>query len=194
MAPSMLELPPALAPSPLARPEGRKWVGRAVWALVILAVAALFTVGGAQPADPYLATSRVPEFDEGTLKVLVAAQGSSTPVAEHCALLATTAAQHAKGLMTRRDLAGYAAMAFRWAEDVDVLFYNRNVPMALSVAWFDKEGRWLGSRDLEPCPDMDGCPTIAAPSDFRYAVEVEKGGLSRLGLGPGSQIAVTNGC
>ena len=194
MAPSLTELPPALAPSPLARPETRTWVRRAVWALAVLAVAALFTVGGSQPADPYLAASRVPGFDEATLKVLVAAQGSSTPIADYCALLASTPAQHARGLMTRRDLAGYAAMAFRWTEDVDVLFYNRNVPMALSVAWFDREGRWLGSRDLESCPDMEGCPTIAAPADFRYAVEVEKGGLSRLGLGPGSQIAVTNGC
>ena len=194
MAPSLTELPPALAPSPLGRPESRRWVRRAVWALAALAVAGLLTVGGSSPADPYLAASRVPGFDEGTLKVLVAAQGSSTPIADYCALLASTPAQHARGLMTRRDLAGYAAMAFRWPEDVDVLFYNRNVPMALSVAWFDREGRWLGSRDLEPCPDVEGCPTIAAPIDFRFAVEVEKGGLSRLGLGPGSQIAVTNGC
>ncbi len=165
-----------------------------MWALAALAVASLFAVGGAQPADPFLATSRVVGFDEGTLKVMVAAQGSTTPVADYCALLASTPAQQAKGLMTRRDLAGYAAMAFRYAQDVDVLFYNRNVPMALTVAWFDREGRWISSRDLEPCPDTDGCPTIAAPVDFRFVVEVEKGGLSRLGLGPGSQIGVVNGC
>ena len=194
MAPSLSELPPALATSPLARPSARKWVGRAVWILAAGAILALFPVGGAQPPDPYLAGSRVPGFDEGTLKVLVAAQGSTTSIADYCALLASTPAQQAKGLMTRRDLAGYAAMVFRYTQDVDVLFYNRNVPMALTVAWFDREGRWIGSRDLEPCPDMDGCPTIAAPVDFRYAVEVEKGGLSRLGLGPGSQIAVANGC
>ena len=194
MPPSLLELPTPLEASPLARPDARKWVGRAVWALAALTLAGLFAVGGSQPADPYLATSKVSGFDEGTLQVLVAAQGSTTPIGQYCALLATTAAQHARGLMTRRDLGGYAAMAFRWAEDVDVLFYNRNVPMALTVAWFDREGRWIGSRDLASCPDMEGCPTIAAPSPFRYVVEVEKGGLSRLGLGPGSQIAVSNGC
>jgi uncharacterized membrane protein (UPF0127 family) len=165
-----------------------------VWILAAAAILALFPVGGAQPTDPYLAGSRVPGFDEGTLKVLVAAQGSTTSIADYCALLASTPAQQAKGLMTRRDLAGYAAMVFRYTQDVDVLFYNRNVPIALTVAWFDREGRWIGSRDLEPCPDVVGCPTIAAPVDFRYAVEVEKGGLSRLGLGPGSQIAVANGC
>jgi len=194
MAPSMLELPPGLASSPLGRPDARKWLGRACWALAALAVGALFTVGGSKPADPYLAGSRVSGFDEGTLKVLVASQGSSTSIADYCSLLASTPTQHARGLMTRRDLAGYGAMAFLWPEDVDVLFYNRNVPMALTVAWFDRDGRWIGSRDLEPCPDIEGCPTIAAPVAFRYVVEVEKGGLSRLGLGPGSQIGVTNGC
>lgn len=194
MALSLMELPSSLAASALARPHARKWVGRAVWALALLAVAAMLTVGGAQPADPYLATSRVPGFDEGTLKVVVAAQGSATPIAEYCTLQATTAAQHERGLVGRRDLAGYAAYVRRYQEDVDVLVYNRNVPMAVTVAWFDKEGRWIGSRDLEACPDVEGCPTVAAPVDFRYVVQVEKGGLSRLGLGPGSQIAVTTGC
>jgi len=165
-----------------------------VWSLAVLAVIALFTVGGAQPADPFLATSRVAGFDEGTLKVLVAAQGSGTPIADYCTLMATTPAQHERGLEGRRDLAGYPAYTRRYDQDVDVLVYNRGVPMPVSVAWFDKEGRWIGSRDLEDCPDIDGCPTIASPVDFRYVVEVEKGGLSRLGLGPGSQIALTNGC
>jgi len=158
-------------------------------------VASLFAIGGSQPDDPHLfARSPVPGFGEGTLKVLTVASGSTMSPAEHCSLLAGTAAQQAKGLMTRRDLAGYASMVFRYAQDVDVLFYNRNVPMALTVAWFDRDGRWLGSQDLEPCPDMDGCPTIAAPTAFRYAVEVEKGGLARLGLGPGSQLAFSDGC
>jgi len=194
MATSLTELPPALADSPLGRPIARRWLKWSVWALAALAVASLFAVGGARPADPYLAGGRVQGFDEGTLKVVAVAQGSTSPTASYCSLLASTPAQHARGLMTRRDLAGYASMAFRFAEDVDVLFYNRNVPMALTVAWFDREGRWVGSHDLDPCPDMEGCPTIAAPVPFRYAVEVEKGGLSRLGLGPGSQIAVTSGC
>jgi len=195
MAPPLLELPAPLASSALGGPGARKWLGRVVWVLLVVAVASLFAVGGSQPKDPYL-LGRQPlaGFDQGTLKVLTVASGSSLSPADHCSLLARTPAQQARGLMTRRDLAGYASMVFAYARDVDALFYNRNVPMALTVAWFDREGRWLGSRDLEPCPDMDGCPTIAAPSAFRSAVEVEKGGLSRLGLGPGSQIAFSEGC
>jgi len=195
MAPSLLELPPRLASSALGRPRTVTWVRRVVWLLAVVAVASLFAVGGSQPADPsFLARRPVPGFDEGTLKVLSVASGSTLSPSEQCSLLASTPLQQATGLMTRRDLSGYASMVFRYAQDVDALFYNRNVPMALTVAWFDDDGRWLGSRDLEPCPDMDGCPTIAAPAPFRYAIEVEKGGLSRLGLGPGSQIALTDGC
>ena len=135
-----------------------------------------------------------PGFGEGRLKVLVVAPGSRRSPAEHCSLLAATAAAQARGLMTRRDLGGYASMVFRYAEDVSVLFYNRNVPMALTVAFFDGDGRWISSQDLEACPDIDSCPTIGASGPFRYAVEVEKGGLGRLGLGPGSQIAFVEGC
>ena len=195
MAPSLLELPASFSPSGFGGPRARKWVARVVWLLLVVAGASLFAVGGSQPKDPYLfGRQPLPGFGQGTLKVLTVASGSTLSPAEHCSLLASTPAQQARGLMTRRDLAGYASMVFAYTQDVDVLFYNRNVPMALTVAWFDREGRWLGSRDLEPCPDMEGCPTIAAPADFRYAVELEKGGLSRLGLGPGSPIAFSEGC
>lgn len=195
MAPSLTELPPPVAASVLGRPKAAAWLGRVVWLLALVSVGSLFAVGGSQPQDPtFEARGRVSGFGEGTLRVLTVASGSTLTPADRCSLLAATAAQQAKGLMTRRDLGGYASMVFRYDQDVDFLFYNRNVPMALTVAWFDRDGRWLGSRDLEPCPDVDGCPTIAAPADYRFAVEVEKGGLSRLGLGPGSQIAFVDGC
>jgi len=195
MAPLLLELPPRLSSTALGRPGTVTWVRRVVWLLAIVAVASLFAVGGSQPDDPsFFARTPVTGFDEITLKVLTVASGSTLSPSEQCSLLAATPGQQATGLMTRRDLSGYASMVFRYAQDVDALSYNRNVPLALTVAWFDRDGRWLGSRDLEPCPDMEGCPTIASPVPFRYAIKVEKGGLSRLGLGPGSQIALTDGC
>ncbi len=195
MAPSLLDLPPRFASSALGRPRTATWLRRVVWLLAIVAVASLFAVGGSQPDDPsFFARRPVPGFDEVTLKVLTVASGSTLSGSEQCSLLAATPLQQATGLMARRDLSGYASMVFRYAQDVDALSFNRNVPLALTVAWFDRDGRWLGSRDLEPCPDMEGCPTIAAPVPFRYAVKVEKGGLSRLGLGPGSQIALADGC
>lgn len=195
MAPPLQEFASRLSSSALGQPRTATWLRRVVWLLAAAAVASLFAVGGAQPEDPsFFARRPVPGFDEVTLKVLTLASGSTLSPSEQCSLLAATPVQLATGLTGRRDLSGYASMVFRYAQDVDALSYNRNVPLALTVAWFDREGRWLGSRDLEPCPDMEGCPTIAAPAPFRYAIKVEKGGLSRLGLGPGSQIAVADGC
>lgn len=149
-----------------------------------------------RPPAPTATVARqpVPGFGEGTLRVLVVSPGTGLSPADHCSLLAATPAQQARGMMTRRDFAGYASMVFPYDRDVTYAFYNRNVPMALTVAWFAGDGRWLGSKDLEPCPDAEGCPTISPPAPFRTAVEVEKGGLGRLGLGPGSQIGFTPGC
>lgn len=132
-------------------------------------------------------------FGEGTLRVVVVAAGSSRPPARHCSLVAATPQQKARGMMTRRDFGGYSSMVFPYAQDVNARFYNRNVPMALTVAFFDGGGLWVGSGELEPCPDVEGCPTIGPPAPFRYAVEVERGGLAGLGLGPGSQIAFSPG-
>jgi uncharacterized membrane protein (UPF0127 family) len=188
-----------VAPSVDAQPDlpptasGRPWL-RPVLAVLL---AGLVMAGALALLIPRLdGERRVPfqDFGEGTLRVVVVAQGSARSPAEHCSLVAATAAQKARGLMTRRDLGGYAAMVFPYADDVNARFYNRNVPIALTVAFFDGEGRWVSADDLEPCPDMEGCPTIGPPAPFRYAVEVEKGGLDRLGLGPGSQIAFSPGC
>jgi uncharacterized membrane protein (UPF0127 family) len=165
-----------------------------VVALAVVLVAGLVVVTLVAAPSPSPRRTPLPGFGEGTLKVLVVASGSDRSPAEHCSLLAATAAQRSRGLMTRRDLSGYASMVFRFDEDVTASFYNRNVPIALTVAWFDSQGRWVGSKDLEPCPDMDGCPSISPPAPFRYALEVERGGLARLGLGPGSQISFSEGC
>lgn len=196
MSSPLLELPPRLAASALGRPRAAIWLRRVVLVLAVAAVASAFVVGRSASDGPAGRGARrpVPGFGEATLKVLTVTPGSTLSPTEQCSLLADTPAQKARGLMGQRDLAGYASMVFRYTEDVDFLFYNRSVPIALTVAWFDRDGRWIGSRDLEPCPDMEGCPTIASPADFRFAVEVEKGGLDRLGLGPGSQIGFAEGC
>lgn len=181
-----------LDPSPRAtagrRPRLLALVAVAVLAVVlVVAFAVVVSRSGGDDLVPFQ------DFGEGRLRVVAVAPGTARSPAEHCSLVAATAAQKARGLMTRRDLGGYASMVFPYDADVDARFYNRNVPMALSVAFFDGQGRWLGSDDLEPCPNMEGCPTIGSPAPFRYAVEVEKGDLGRLGLGPGSQIAFSPG-
>ncbi len=130
-------------------------------------------------------------FGEVAFRVSPAA---GDPAGAFCALLAETAQQQARGLMGRRDLAGYDAMLFRFAADTTAGFYMRNVPVPLSIAWFSADGRFVSSADMAPCPDQDGCPTYAAAGPYRFAIEVLEGGLGRLGVGEGSVLAVDGAC
>jgi uncharacterized membrane protein (UPF0127 family) len=191
---ALTELPEQLRSTPLAHRHAARWVSIGVGVLAALAVAGFLATGGAQPKDPYLASSRVPGFDEATLTVKTVVAGSTVAAGDHCSLFATTPQQVSTGMMRKKDFAGYASMVFRFQADTNTLFYNRAVPIPLTVAWFAADGRFVGAKDLEPCPDVEGCPTIASPEAFRYAVEVGKGHLGDLGLGAGSIISVAPGC
>ncbi|HEX2062946.1 MAG TPA: DUF192 domain-containing protein, partial [Acidimicrobiales bacterium] len=121
--------------------------------------------------------------------------GRAAPTsAERCALLAESREQLARGLMGRRDLAGYDGMVFRFAGEHEGAFYMRNVPIPLSIAWFDAEGRFVSAADMAPCEDREGCPRYFAAAPYRYAIEVPAGGLDRLGIGPGSVLELGGGC
>jgi hypothetical protein len=174
------------------------------WAIAvvfILGLLAFIAKGADQPADPYLkpappgasvpavtvpARTPVPGFGELSFRV------ASGP--ELCALLAQTAAQQARGLMARTDLAGHVGMLFVFPADTNETFYMRNTPMPLSIAWFDSAGRLVSTVDMAPCADKPNCKTYAAARAYRYALEVPQGGLSGLGVGSGSTIAVGGGC
>lgn len=172
---------------------GVRLVRWGVIALMVTSLAACMASGANRPADPRLeGRSRVPGFGEVGFRV----RPASGPVSagQYCALLAETNTQIQTGLMRRRDLAGYDAMVFRFAGDSNTSFYMRAVPVPLSVAWFDSEGRFISSADMAPCPDRAGCPLYPADRPYRYAVEVPAGGLGRLGIGPGSVLEVDGPC
>ncbi len=125
---------------------------------------------------------------------VVRAETRPATAPEHCALLAETAQQQARGLMGFRDLAGYDGMIFRFASDTTGPFYMRNVPVGLSIAWFAADGRFVSSTDMAPCPDQEGCPTYAPAGPYRLALEALQGGLGRLGVGEGSVLTVSGPC
>ena len=171
-----------------------KWGVRLLhWAVVALlagGLAACVATGANGPADPRLegAQPRIPGFGEVAFTVRPAG-GPAQSSGPYCALLAETSAQVQRGLMGRQDLAGYDGMVFRFSEDNTSGFYMRNVPVPLTVAWFDAGGRFVSSTDMDPCPDQD-CPTYHAAGPYRFALEVLKGGLGRLAAGPGSTMEV----
>jgi hypothetical protein len=181
------------------------------WAIAVvffLGILAFITKGADQPADPYLkpAVGPVPAVVVTTLPpVTVPVRRTAVPgfgevafrVAtgpEQCALLARTQQQQAQGLMKRTDLAGHVGMLFVFTTDTNETFYMRNTPMPLSIAWFDSQGRFVSSTDMAPCADKPDCPTYAAARAYRYALEVPRGGLPSLGIGPASTITVAAAC
>lgn len=167
--------------------------------VLVLALVAFLAVGANSPADPSLApTEEAPRpIDEARQPVdgfgeigfgLLSAPDPGQPVDvpsvanERCALLAESDVQLSQGLMGRRDLSGYDGMIFRFANDTTSGFFMRNVPMPLEIAWFDSDGRLVSTAEMAPCPDTDGCQTYPPAGPFRFALEVEAGGLGRLGI------------
>jgi uncharacterized membrane protein (UPF0127 family) len=147
--------------------------------------------GANRPSDPSLrspARQRVEGFGE------IAFHVKSTPAAKRCALLAQTSDQRARGLMERTDLGGYDGMLFVFPSDSRDPFYMLNTPMPLSIAWFDSGGTFLSATDMEPCLDQSDCPRYSPGVAYRYALEVPKGRLGALGIGPETTIEVGGPC
>jgi uncharacterized membrane protein (UPF0127 family) len=96
--------------------------------------------------------------------------------------------------MGRRDLAGYDAMIFRFASDTTGAFYMRDVPVGLSIAWYESDGSFVSSTNMAPCADVPDCPTYGPAGPYRYAIEVLQGGLEPLGATAGSVLTLGGDC
>ena len=169
------------------------------WSGVLVVTAVLTTVvllGANRPADPTLlrdGRTPVKGFDSVSYRIRPAG-GAGGDAVERCALLAETTEQQQRGLMGRTDLGGYDGMLFRFSADTTSSFYMTDTLIPLSIAWFNADGYFVSATDMEPCPDKAGCPTFGAAAPYRYALEVAKGGLPALGVGPGAQLVVGGGC
>jgi uncharacterized membrane protein (UPF0127 family) len=64
----------------------------------------------------------------------------------------------------------------------------RDTRVALSIAFFDAQGAFISSTDMEPCGNVPNCPTYAAERPYKFALEVLKGGLPALGAIAGARL------
>ncbi len=164
-----------------------------LWGGVLVAVAgvtAVVLLGANRPADP-----EVMAFGEIGFRIEGDSAGAGGEAAERCALLADTPEQHQRGLMGRTDLGRYDGMLFRFSDDTTGSFYMKDTLLPLSIAWFTDEGAFVSAADMEPCPVDVGCPTYGAAAPYRYALEVPKGNLPALGIGPGARLVLGgDGC
>lgn len=165
-----------------------RWVAGVV---VAAGLVGFLTVGANRPSDPHLlahsSRPQVAGFGEIAYRIM----GVGNP---RCALLADTGAQQQRGLMNRTDLADHDGMLFRFHADTTTGFYMKDTPMPLSIAWFDAEGRFVSSAEMEPCLERADCPTYQAARPYRFALEVGRGGLSDQGIGAGSHLSVGGTC
>lgn len=148
------------------------------------------TTGGSPPRE----TSRVDGFGEIAFRVRPAGTSIADDTPEFCALHADTEERWRQGLTNRRDLAGYEGMIFRFDRDVDTAFHMRDTPMPLTIAWFDANGAFVSSADMDPCLNQEECPRYRAPRPYRYAIEVPRGALGRLKIAPNAVIDVGGAC
>lgn len=192
--------------------RGREWLRRAAWSLLALALLAFVVRGGSTPADPYLvdgdatAAATVPGAgsagsagEDGTGRrplagfdeIAFTVTDPKGAMATWCAMLAATDDQRALGLMLQEDLRGYDGMVFRYDELVDGGFWMKNTIIPLAVAFFDAEGDFVSAQGMDPCPpEADQCPVYRPEAPYRFAIEVERGGLGALGIGPGSKVTL----
>ena len=173
----------------LDTPSGWEWVRRGAWGVLAAALLAFVVRGGAQPADPYLVGAEGRDPIDGFDEIAFAITDPRGAMAEWCALLAKTPAQREQGLMGQRDLRGYDGMIFQYDAPHDGAFWMKDTLIPLAIAYFDSDGRFIGAQGMDPCPpDTVDCPIHPAPAPFQYAIEVPRGGLGALGIGPGSQL------
>jgi uncharacterized membrane protein (UPF0127 family) len=166
---------------------------RRLLALVLVVAAGCSSGGGSTSPGPSTSTTAgaFAEFGRAAI-VLRAATGASTP---GCVLVADTDKLRQRGLMEVTDLAGFDGMVFRWTAPTTEAFWMRNTRIALSIAFFDRAGRFVSSADMEPCPDsMVDCPLTPATAPYTDAIEVRQGSLGALGAVSGSVLAVGAPC
>lgn len=208
--------PTPAAPVPPAPGRRAPWPAVAVVVVVVVVAAGIGLVArgsgddrGASPSLGAAATTApttpavglgegvAPERDgraplRGFGEVLVTITDADGDTCEACLLAATDAAQRERGLMevTDPELGGYDGMLFEYPEPITGAFWMRNTPMALSIAYFDEDRALVSAAHMEPCGDVDTCPTYASNGPFRYALEVPRGELGDLLVTPGSTFTI----
>lgn len=180
------------------RPIAHRILWILTWILFAAGMLGWFVLGANRPPDPELigstagasAVARVPVAGFGTVAFTVAGDSQT-----RCALEAANDAARAQGMQRRTDLGGFDAMVFRFEADSTTPFVNHNVPIDLSIGWYDAAGRLVDTKEMAACPTGRNCPLYAAARPYRTAIETPAGGLAQLGLtASGAQVTLGGTC
>lgn len=163
-------------------------------AMLVLGALAFIAVGANRPADPRLGPEAVRQPPPGFSETGFRISDPSGQTVEGCAVLAESEPQWQEGYMGKSSLPGYPGMIFSFPDSRDGAFFNKNVPIALDIAWFADDGTFVDSATMAPCLDSESCPLFAPKAPYRTALEVPAGRLAPLGAIDGSRLELTGSC
>lgn len=127
---------------------------------------------------------------EGVDSVTAVVTSSDGEVCEVCLWLADDDRSRQRGLMGVTDLGDAVGMAFVWDQPREGNFFMFQTPTPLSIAWFDDAGSYVSQADMDPClvDNSATCQRYTAGSPYVVAVEMFRGQLDVIGIGPGASI------
>jgi len=98
--------------------------------------------------------------------------------------IAATPASREQGLMGRTDLTDESAMLFVFPDEKNRVFWMKDTPTPLSIAYISKQGV------VKEILDMEAFSLAPVPSRYSvlYALEVKQGAFSRRGIQVGDKI------
>ncbi|MDZ7674688.1 MAG: DUF192 domain-containing protein [Acidimicrobiales bacterium] len=184
-----------------------RWLRRALVAVFAAGLSACVTEGADRPADPELGgdptVSTAPD-DGGGVSALADRFGTivvdlvtaSGELLELCLLDADQPAERTQGLKGVTDLGDQDGMLFRWEEPTRGNFVMIDTVTPLTISWWDADGSFVSSTDMEPCTEADDadCARYGADGAYEYAVEVFQGELPEAGAGARLEPRIGSSC
>jgi uncharacterized membrane protein (UPF0127 family) len=194
---------PEPAPASTPDPTTVRWLWWGIGAALVAGLLFFLLRGSDQPKNPSLLPAGVttpppgsqagsggrtllPGFGETAITVHL----PSGEVLNWCVLLATSEAQHERGLMEVTDpkLGGYDGMLFRFSTPQSGAFYMKNTPMPLTIAFLGEGGAFVSETDMAPCLGQEDCPLYYAAAPYLNALEVPQGYLPKLRITPDATV------
>lgn len=162
----------------------------------VVLVALLFIGCGSSGSASTSTEQRLQEAGFGCRTLTITGDGRA-PLTD-CVWVADTPALQARGLTGVDDpeLGGRPGMAFVFDPPFAASFWMKDTPLPLTLVWVGRDGRVLGTRDLEPCARASGavCAPVPPPGPLSLAIEVPRGQAPSLGLVPGASVSLGEPC
>jgi uncharacterized membrane protein (UPF0127 family) len=109
-----------------------------------------------------------------TDEILLASPDGDRPLT---VAIAATPLERSQGLMRVDDLLDLDGMLFVFDVTTSTTFTMRDTLLPLDIAFFAGDGALVAKLQMEPCGDLDPCPSYASPARFRFALEAPQGEL-----------------